>query len=94
MENVKLKQTENLSFCKEVVEGQKCNECENGEYLDEEGNCMKTNKCKKRGALGNCKECSSGYHLSSFGNVSQKQKIVILELKVKEYAIDVNQDIT
>ena len=65
-------QTGNLSFCKEVVEGKKCNACENGYYFDEEGNCVNTNKCKKRGDQGNCKECSSGYHLSSFGNVCTK----------------------
>ena len=58
----------NLLYCKEVIEGENCNSCEDKYYFDQEGNCTSTNYCNKRGELGNCKECISGYYLSYFGN--------------------------
>ena len=63
-----LLQKGNLLYCKEVIDGENCNICENNYYFDQEGNCTSTNYCQKRGELGSCQECISGYFLSYFGN--------------------------
>ena len=59
----------NLLNCKETFDGEKCNTCEDNFYFDDEGNCVSTKFCKKRGDQKNCKECISGYFLTSSGNI-------------------------
>ena len=62
-------QKENLLYCKEVLEGINCNQCEDNYYFDKDGNCVGSNYCLKRGELGKCKECLTGYFLSNSGGV-------------------------
>ena len=58
----------NLLYCKETLDKESCNICEDNYFFDEDGNCTNTNYCKKRGELGSCKECISGYYLSFFSH--------------------------
>ena len=67
------KQTGNLMYCKEVIDGKTCNECEHNYYFDQKGNCVSTNFCEN-GANGVCKKCLSGYYLSKFGNTCTNQE--------------------
>ena len=58
----------NMLYCKEAIDDESCNICEDNYFFDDEGNCTNTNFCKNRGELGYCKDFISGYYLSYFGN--------------------------
>ena len=59
-------QKENLMYCKEVLDGINCNVCEDNYYFDQEGKCVNTNYCEKKGSSVSCSQCITGYFLSSF----------------------------
>ena len=52
--------------CKETIDGEKCDKCDNNFYFDEEGNCVSTNFCLKS-ENNKCIECKSNYFLTENG---------------------------
>ena len=65
----KCKMQNNTFFnCKESLTGEKCDECDNDYFFDDEGKCMSMNYCfigdKKNRNV--CKMCNKGYYLSEF----------------------------
>ena len=53
-----------FAFCKETLDGKKCNLCEENYHFDEEGKCIWVNFCAEEGVIGKCKRCVDGYHVA------------------------------
>ena len=56
-----------FEYCKESMNGKKCDICEEDYYFDEEGNCLSINFCEKKGEYNSCQKCIDGYYLSQYG---------------------------
>ena len=56
----------NFLYCKQTIDGKTCDECSEGYYFDEEGNCTEINYCSKLDQYGRCEKCIPGYYLSSY----------------------------
>ena len=56
-----------FNFCKQTIDGKTCDTCDEGAYLDQDGNCVGTQFCLKS-TEGKCEECNSGYYLSANNN--------------------------
>ena len=56
-------QTGQFIFCKETVDGETCNSCDDDYYFTEEGKCLLVNYCAK-GDYNRCEKCSSGFYLT------------------------------
>lgn len=54
-----------FQFCKETIDGIKCDLCDNGYYLSEDERCTNTNYCSKVNDNNQCEKCISNYYLSS-----------------------------
>ena len=54
--------------CKESVNNQTCDICQDDYYFDEEGKCVSINYCSVSDESGKCRKCKSGYYLSSNGD--------------------------
>ena len=61
-----LLQEDKFYRCKETLDGENCDKCENNFYFDEEGKCVSTNFCKKSENFI-CVECISNYYLTQNG---------------------------
>ena len=60
-------QNEIFENCLESINGISCDKCEEDYFFDEEGNCLFTNFCSKKGKKNSCEKCIEGYHLSQYG---------------------------
>ena len=52
----------NFTYCKQSLDGQNCDMCDEDFYLDENGICIKSQYCSESEDF-KCKKCISGYHL-------------------------------
>ena len=68
-ENLCKKEEKNFVNCKQTIDGEICEICDEGYYFDEDGNCIAINYCSKVNNLGICEKCISGYYLSSSNNM-------------------------
>ena len=59
--------SEELLNCKITIDGKKCDECNDGFYFSEEGECVQTNFCQKS-ENNKCTECKTNYFLSKDRN--------------------------
>ena len=50
-------------FCKETLDGENCNSCDDDYYFTEEGKCLLINYCAK-GDYNRCEKCISGFYLT------------------------------
>ena len=57
-------QNENLKYCKQVIDGNKCETCQDNFYLDEKGICTNSQFCLES-KNSKCTKCSNGYYLSN-----------------------------
>jgi len=57
-----------LINCKESVNNQTCDICQDDYYFDEEGKCVSINFCSVSDESGKCQKCKSGYYLTSNGD--------------------------
>ena len=55
--------SEELQNCKITLDGKECDECDDGFYFSEDGNCIKTNFCEKT-KNNECIQCKEDYFLS------------------------------
>ena len=62
-ENKCIEKNDNLLFCKQVLDGEICDICDDYHYLDENGQCTFTNFCSESEG-GRCTKCIDGYHLT------------------------------
>ena len=69
-----LKQEGIFEHCRESLNGQSCDACDDDYYFDGEGICCGTNYCEKRGEYYKCEKCIDGYYLSSYGDCCTKEK--------------------
>ena len=53
-----------LLFCRQTLDGENCDLCDFGSYMDENEICVQTNFCSKSSG-GKCIKCIEGYYLSS-----------------------------
>ena len=51
-------------LCRQTIDGESCDLCDSGSYMDEEGICVNSNFCKKS-SNGKCTKCIDDYYLSS-----------------------------
>ena len=61
-----------LLFCKETIDGKKCDKCDDDFFFDEKGNCTSVNYCSE--GMFNCKKCIDGYFLSKDKNSCTKEE--------------------
>ena len=66
----------NFLYCKESLDGENCEKCDQITYLDESGSCALSNYCSKS-LNGKCQKCISNYYLSSFNLVCSTEKYCI-----------------
>ena len=52
-----------FSLCKQTLDGEKCDICDDGTYFDENGICTYSNFCAES-SDGYCRKCIFGYYLS------------------------------
>ena len=60
----KKEENEDFYFCKQTIDGEKCDICDDGFYLDEQGFCVPTKYCLESYKL-QCTKCLPGYYLSN-----------------------------
>ena len=65
----KKQNNENFEYCKETMDSIKCNKCDDGYYLDEDGKCVETNFCAKKGKYGKCEKCIEGYYPTDYKSI-------------------------
>ena len=53
-----------FSNCKESIDGENCDSCNDDYYLTETGNCLSINYCAKSEYYYKCDECIEGYYLT------------------------------
>ena len=63
-ENICKKQENKLLYCKQTLDGENCEICQDETYFDENGNCTFSNYCSES-INGQCKKCINGYYLSN-----------------------------
>jgi len=73
-ENKCISQNGIFSYCKETINGEKCDQCDDGFYLDKYRNCSRSNYCEKVGSFGQCRKCIDGFYLTSSGDSCTKDK--------------------
>ena len=59
-------QTDIFEHCKESLDGETCNICDDDYYFNDEGECIAVNYCKKSINEYQCKECVSNYFLNKY----------------------------
>ena len=63
-----------FKLCKVTLDGEKCDKCDDGVYISEDGYCTLSNYCAKADNLtGYCTECISDYYLI-YGDVCTKEE--------------------
>ena len=62
-----------FTFCKQTIDGQNCDKCDSGSYIDGKGICVNTKFCAKS-TDGKCEECNSEYYFSANNNVCVNTK--------------------
>ena len=60
--------------CQESSDGNKCNICDLGYYLDDNGQCAFVNFCSEQNSVGKCLKCKQGYYLSENYNSCTPEK--------------------
>ena len=63
-ENKCLSQVGALSGCKESLDGEKCDVCDDDYFFDDNENCVNINYCAEMGGFYNCNKCKEGYYLT------------------------------
>ena len=58
-----IKAESKLKLCRETLDGENCDICDDGIYLDENGNCSFSNFCSES-EDGKCKKCIEGFYLA------------------------------
>ena len=58
-----IEKTDNLIFCKQTLDDQKCDICDDYHYFDENGICTPTNYCSIS-INGTCIKCRNGFYLT------------------------------
>ena len=90
-----LKQEKPFLHCKETINGEKCEECDDNFFFSKDENCVNTNYCSK--SLDNiCTECINGYYLTEKNNICSFDKNCIFADKdlglclscAKDYYLD------
>jgi len=66
-------QTDPFVNCKESVDGEKCDVCEDDYFFDENGKCVNVNYCAQGRYFG-CDKCFDGYYLTFDKNACTKEK--------------------
>ena len=61
-----------LLFCKESIDGKKCDTCNDDYFFDEKGNCTSVKFCSE--GMVNCQKCIEGYYLTNDKNSCTKEK--------------------
>ena len=62
-ENKCIEKNGDFLYCKQTIDGETCDLCNSGSYMDENGVCVQTNFCSKS-SNGKCDKCKDGYYLS------------------------------
>ena len=63
-ENKCIRKNVNFRYCKQTIDGENCDICDDGYFLDENGICINTQYCLESENFI-CKKCKSGYYLSN-----------------------------
>ena len=63
----------NFLYCKQSLNDENCEICDEMSYLDENGICSLSNYCSKS-SNGICQKCISNYYLSTFNNICSNEK--------------------
>ena len=71
--NTCLLKTGNFLYCKQSLDEETCDICDEMSYLDKSGNCSLSNFCYKS-SNGKCEECIPNYYLSSNENICSNSK--------------------
>ena len=66
-------QEENFYNCRESLDGESCDVCNENYYLSKDKKCVNTNYCEEAGNY-KCNKCISGYYLSEEDNICTKEK--------------------
>ena len=66
-ENKCIKKSDNFTYCKQSVDGETCDSCDDFSYFDENGFCVKNNFCSES-LNGVCQKCISNYYLARYNN--------------------------
>ena len=53
-----------FEHCKETLDGETCNSCEENYHFNQEGRCIWTNYCAEESVIGKCKKCFDGYYVA------------------------------
>ena len=61
-----------LLFCKESLDGKKCDVCDDDYFFDENGNCTSVNFCTE--GMFNCQKCIEGYYLTKDKNACTQEQ--------------------
>ena len=68
-----ISQFASLINCKESLDGEKCDICDEDYFFDEKGNCVGVNYCAE-GGYGKCNKCFEGYYLTFDSLACTKEK--------------------
>ena len=71
-ENICKWQSGPLLFCRESLDGKKCEVCDEDYFFDEKGNCTSVNYCSE--GNGKCKKCIDNYYLTKDSNACTPEK--------------------
>ena len=71
-ENKCIYQSGSLYYCKESIDGKKCDICEDDFFFDEKGNCTNVKYCSE--GKFNCQKCIDGYFFTKDQNSCTKEK--------------------
>ena len=68
-----IKQEKPFLHCKETIDNEKCDKCDENYFFSEDGNCVSTNFCLK--SIENiCTECIDNYYLTKKSNICSYDK--------------------
>ena len=74
------KQVENFINCKLSIDGNKCDECIDEYFLNEELKCVNTNYCKVANK-DKCEECNDGYLMTNkYDFLIPRRKITLIHI--------------
>ena len=59
------KEKDSLLFCKETLDGEICEECEDGYFFDKKRNCIGINYCAEKKEYS-CEKCIEGYYFNKY----------------------------